>query len=489
MDANEITCPKCGHLNNYISEGCVKCGIIFSKYFEMQKREQQLEGGGVPEASGEPGTIAANAAPFAANAAEQSPGSNTPEPEKIEETITMDINSLVSESEDLPPAEAAPAEEEPAPESAEISMSEIEMSVETETEASETAVQADTESPQAESEQEEPSSDPAASMAEAAPPAESSSAAAPAEDQIPELKTEEASLSDHSLDDKSPEPQQDDEPVSAEEVFNLGEPLAKEKDNVIPLKTEPKSEKPEPLMPPDPAADKMDALDQAQTESTPAAEPIVEPAAEPVAEVTDTPPAEDEAEILLEEVAEPVKADDAAAKAEDQNRIELLKKQKAALAKAAIAKKQKLAQAKKLEALKRQKIAQARAEALKRQKAAALKKQKLQAQAANQPTETQLPATAKSGALNIKLMGLLKKYEGQTIGINYDNSADIKEAELVEANDEFFSVTVKENKLQYSFPLQTLLSLIEGEDGVPSEASESKTKFSAVIKVYPLVLF
>ena len=33
MDTNEITCPKCGHLNNYISEGCVKCGIIFSKYF------------------------------------------------------------------------------------------------------------------------------------------------------------------------------------------------------------------------------------------------------------------------------------------------------------------------------------------------------------------------------------------------------------------------------------------------------------------------
>ena len=84
MDANEITCPKCGHLNNYISEGCVKCGIIFSKYFEMQKREQQLEGAGVPESSGEPGAIAGNAATFAANAAQQSPGSDTPEAEKIE---------------------------------------------------------------------------------------------------------------------------------------------------------------------------------------------------------------------------------------------------------------------------------------------------------------------------------------------------------------------------------------------------------------------
>ena len=52
MDANEITCPKCGHLNNYISEGCVKCGIIFSKYFEMQAREKELAGDNVPGEDG-----------------------------------------------------------------------------------------------------------------------------------------------------------------------------------------------------------------------------------------------------------------------------------------------------------------------------------------------------------------------------------------------------------------------------------------------------
>jgi hypothetical protein len=86
-------------------------------------------------------------------------------------------------------------------------------------------------------------------------------------------------------------------------------------------------------------------------------------------------------------------------------------------------------------------------------------------------------------------MGLLKKYEGKTIGINYDNSAEIREAELVEANDEFFSVMVTDTKLQYSYPLQTLLSLIEGEDGVETGEAQSKTKYDAVIKVYPLVLF
>jgi len=87
------------------------------------------------------------------------------------------------------------------------------------------------------------------------------------------------------------------------------------------------------------------------------------------------------------------------------------------------------------------------------------------------------------------ILGLLKKYEGQAIGINYDNSADIKEAELVEANDEFISVFVKEKELNYSHPLKTILTIIEGKDGVGTGKPEQGAKFNAVVKVYPLVLF
>jgi hypothetical protein len=238
-------------------------------------------------------------------------------------------------------------------------------------------------------------------------------------------------------------------------------------------------------------------------------------------------PLEDEEEILLVEVAEPVKAEAKAEKTEDNPRVELLKKQKAALVKAEADKNKKKDQAKavalkkqklvKMEALKKQKAAQAKAEALKKKKAelakaAALKKQKAvvktealkqqeasRAAVENQSKLTQAavkspPAMRPTGQgkgleSNLKIMDLLKKYEGKIIGINYDNSAEIKEAELVEANDEFFSVAVKDKKLQYSYPLQTLLSLVEGEDGVEAEESESTAKFSAVIKVYPLVLF
>jgi len=94
-----------------------------------------------------------------------------------------------------------------------------------------------------------------------------------------------------------------------------------------------------------------------------------------------------------------------------------------------------------------------------------------------------------SNGANTRMLGLLKKYEGQAIGINYDNSAEIKEAKLVEANDEFFSVFVKDQGLNYSYPLNTILTIIEGKDGVGTGKPEQKGNFNAVIKVYPLVLF
>ena len=86
-----------------------------------------------------------------------------------------------------------------------------------------------------------------------------------------------------------------------------------------------------------------------------------------------------------------------------------------------------------------------------------------------------------------RLLGLLKRYKGKAIGINYDNSSVIKEAELVDANEEFFSIMVKDKKLQYSYPLKTILTIVEGQDGVETGEDNHKAKFDAVIKVYPLV--
>ena len=160
-------------------------------------------------------------------------------------------------------------------------------------------------------------------------------------------------------------------------------------------------------------------------------------------------------------------------------KAEALKKQKAAQAKAEAFKKMKAAQAQ-AQALKKKKVAQAKADALKKQKAA-------QARAEESVEYVEVAAGGQSN--HVKLLRLLKRYKGKAIGINYDNSAEIKEAELIEANEEFFSVMVKEKKIQYSYPLNTILTIVEGEQGVETGEKDEKAKFDAVIKVYPLVLF
>jgi hypothetical protein len=178
-------------------------------------------------------------------------------------------------------------------------------------------------------------------------------------------------------------------------------------------------------------------------------------------------------------------------KKSEATKILALKKKKAALAKAQAQKKQKLLLAK-AAALKRKKAAEAKARALKKQREAqsGIKTAKNEEAAAAGPRQTEKPTDiARPMEVYSKMQGLVKKYEGQVIGINYDNSAEIKEALLEEANSDYFSVFVKDKKLQYSYPFKSILTVIEGTEGVDIGNSKQPTKFNAVIKVYPLVLF
>ena len=168
-----------------------------------------------------------------------------------------------------------------------------------------------------------------------------------------------------------------------------------------------------------------------------------------------------------------------------------LKKQKAALAKARALKKQNLILAK-AAALKRKKAAEAKAQALKKQKQAQAKLEAAcpeEAVAAPVNSADGRPAVADDGTTSSMMQKLLKKYQGRAIGINYDNSMEIKEAKLVETNREFFSVFVQDKKLHYSYPLRNIFTVIEGKDGVEAGDSKNQAKFKAVIKVYPLVPF
>lgn len=511
MDANEITCPKCGHLNNYISEGCVKCGIIFSKYFEVHEKQQEPSPAAVTVDPGKDNEIPVTS-PI--QTSESATLESTPADDKAQEVSGIPM----LEPEGSLPVEAKPEGTQPKPVS-KISVDEIEMPID-----------ALTETP--EDEQPIPPETPASGKTEqtiektvdktAGP--ESPADAAPVQSEVQttdqaSVQATETQVTEEAPIEPSPPPVKNETTAPAADVVELVEPV-KPQTEAKP-ETESKTEEAKPQIQPQIAP--KNEVEPVKIEVGPS--PIEEK--DKVEAPEKEAPVEAEAEILLEEVAEPAKADAKPEKLEDSARGELLKKQKAALAKPETEKKQKQAQPKaeaekkqklvKLEALKKQKAAQAKAEALRKRRAelaraAALKKQKAaartealkqqktaQAAIETQTKETQAsvkapsqirkPVMAKSIESSLKIMALLKKYEGKTVGINYDNSAEIKEAELVEANDEFFSVAVKDKKLQYSYPLQTLLSLVEGEDGVETEESENKAKYSAVIKVYPLVLF
>jgi hypothetical protein len=171
-------------------------------------------------------------------------------------------------------------------------------------------------------------------------------------------------------------------------------------------------------------------------------------------------------------------------------KIQGLKQRQAELAKQQAKKKQKLLLAQ-AAALKRKKAAEAKALALNKQNEdKALSKAPNQEPAAVAGSgQKAAPPAARGLEAKSGMQALLKKYEGQAIGINYDNSAEIREALLEKTNDEYFSVFVKDKQLHYSYPLKTILTVIEGKDGVETGSSKPYQKFNAVVKVYPLVLF
>ena len=42
MKVKTITCPNCGHANNFLAEECTQCGINFSRYYEELEKAEAL---------------------------------------------------------------------------------------------------------------------------------------------------------------------------------------------------------------------------------------------------------------------------------------------------------------------------------------------------------------------------------------------------------------------------------------------------------------
>jgi len=512
MESNQLTCPQCGLANNELADSCVQCGIIFIKnpavsapdLQDDQKRKAIEEAEAMLDETQAPPEVDA----FKNNIIKR--------PDPHEDTVEMQIPK--EETTDVKP-EAALPEENQNSESQEIEMEANEAAMETvdgtvdaealflskvdtdksaETATPETAQNTigTTVKPEKADDQDgetlksktdkEDSQNPEADALPVDPP--------PGGNPMADPQQKENRMEKESAETK-PETAEAAETETA--VAEVVEP-AKSEDHSIPADVAQPAE--------------QEIQFEEKPESTVAEAAAVNVETRPHANATiEMPWGSAEVNAKAEEQAQKAKQDalkkqrEAQAKAEALEKekaaqvvalknkklaraqAEALKKQKAAQAKAETLRKKREAQAK-AQASKKQEAIQARADALKNQKAAQAK-----AEASSQEIQhagTGMTEAAAAGMSHYeRLLGLLKRYKGKAIGINYDNSAEIREAELVEANEEFFSVRVKDKKLQYSYPLKTILTIIEGQEGVETGEGDKKVKFDAVIKVYPLVLF
>jgi hypothetical protein len=541
MEANQITCPQCGLANTELAESCVQCGTIFIKNPVMsthtikddQKRkaieaaEAMLdETQAPPEIDASKDDTIKKPDSHEDNAEMQIAKEETtdikpeaaaleapkPEADKNSENQKIEIEAIEAAMEDMP--EAPKPEENKDVENQEIEMEAIEAAME----AVDGTVDAEALFlSEVSTDKSSERSTPETGQKIVGTPAEPEKA----DDQNGETLHSKADKVDSQNSDAGAlavdppaggdlmaEPQKEENLLEKEETENKSETAeAAETETAVTEVVEPAKS--------DDHSISADAAQPAEKEIKMEEKPEAT-TAEAEATKAQTPPYEIatiemteefvEADTKTDEQAEKAKQDALKKQQEAQAKVEALEKEKAAQVVAL--KKKKLAQ---VQALKKQKAAQAKAEALKKKKEAlakaqiskkqeatraradALKKQRAaqaMAEASSQEVQHASTQPAAAGTSNYeRLLGLLKRYKGKAIGINYDNSSEIREAELVEANEEFFSVRVKDKKLQYSYPLKTILTIVEGQEGVETGEGDKKAKFDAVIKVYPLVLF
>jgi len=195
---------------------------------------------------------------------------------------------------------------------------------------------------------------------------------------------------------------------------------------------------------------------------------------------------EEQAEALRKQKEEEEGAEALRKQKEEEERAEALRKQKEEEEGAEALRKQK-EEEERAEALRRQKEEEERAEDLRRQKeeeeqAEALRRQKEEEE--KKEFQKRVEDITKVLKPRPKIKDLLKKYEGQAIGINYNSPSEIKSADLIKVGEDFFSIFITDDKLIKSYPLINIMSVIEKVNRVSPGNMEEKAEISFVIQVY-----
>jgi hypothetical protein len=507
MEKNQITCPQCGLVNNLLADTCIQCGIIFVKDPAMKAAAAVLDDDKRKSIEATEAILDETQPPAELVVPNNEAFSQL---DPMKETVMIRI----PKPEEIPPPKAESSDSEiPQPEenkeaqNTKIELEAIETDIEAITEPNDTESPMSGEVKAVEAAKPEASKSTEISTESSADlPAGTENEASTGEkdpntkfDDRATKETDAGTMAPHALTENTAAAEAETRPSASEKSVDTD---ANGQKSVKPVEVEAESKpKDEDLM-----VESEIILLESESEVKPGDSSAIEAEMHlDVAASQESSGKENEADAQAKLNAQKARNEALKTQQEALLQAEARKKEEAVQAKADALKKKKLARAK-AEALKKQKAAQAKAEALKNKKAAqakslalnkrkavlpkadALKKQKAAQAMAEESAETVEVAACTQNNF-VKLLGLLKRYKGKAIGINYDNSAEIKEAELVEANEEFFSVMVKEKKVQYSYPLKTILTIVEGEQGVETGEDDKKARFDAVIKVYPLVLF
>jgi len=147
---------------------------------------------------------------------------------------------------------------------------------------------------------------------------------------------------------------------------------------------------------------------------------------------------------------------------------EILKREKEALEKATAEQEEKEARRKE-KALQKEKQEQEKAEALRRERMDQKKR-----------TETVLTRIAPRPDIR----GLLQKYEGKKIGLNYDDPAEVKSVWLAKVNEDHFSVLEMDKEFVYSFPFSSILSFVESADGMAADGGADAAVYALAVRVH-----
>ncbi len=91
---------------------------------------------------------------------------------------------------------------------------------------------------------------------------------------------------------------------------------------------------------------------------------------------------------------------------------------------------------------------------------------------------------ANSDAWTIK--GIFKRYEGQIIGINYKHPTEYNAAQLVRANEDYFSI--RAGNLFMHFPYEYVMSIAESKVWIKPNAVTTE-EFNLVVTVERMVVY